>query len=451
MARLLELWFSFDERVGRREYFWSGVFLMALKLIVDDALVWYVTGRSWSPIQYVTPLLSTRLAAMDNRIAPAPAWLLVVMGVWALPFLWIGVSMTLRRAIDAGLSPWCVLLFFLPVVNWGLMVALAVWPPGATRGDALDEALVEGRLRAAFKGIAAGVAIGAISVGLHVLLFHRYSAAVFLGTPFTMGAAAGWFYNRSQLQSTAATARLGALTIAVAALGCLVFALEGAFCLAMALPLALPVGAFGAVIGRAIRGEHLVSKPALLCLIALPASVVLDRPRAPPLREVATSVEIDAPPDRVWPHVVSFAELAPPPEWFFRLGIAYPMRARIHGTGPGAIRTCEFSTGPFVEPITAWEPPRRLAFDVKSQPRPMHEWSPYRDLHPPHLDGTMRSRRGEFRLVALPGGRTRLEGSTWYELQLDPQPYWSIWSDMLIHQIHTRVLRHIKSEVESRG
>src|SRR5919204_3591427 len=158
MARLLELWFSFDERVGRREYFWSGVFLMALKLIVDDALVWYVTGRSWSPVQYVTPLLSTRLAAMDDRIAPAPAWLLVVMGVWALPFLWIGVSMTLRRAIDAGLSPWCVLLFFLPVVNWGLMVALAVWPPGATRGDALDEALVEGRLRAAFKGIAAGVA-----------------------------------------------------------------------------------------------------------------------------------------------------------------------------------------------------------------------------------------------------------------------------------------------------
>ena len=81
----------------------------------------------------------------------------------------------------------------------------------------------------------------------------------------------------------------------------------------------------------------------------------------------------------------------------------------------------------------------------------MHEWSPYRDLHPPHLDGTMRSRRGEFRLVELPGGRSRLEGSTWYELQLDPQPYWSIWSDLLIHQIHGRVLRHIKAEVEGSG
>jgi uncharacterized membrane protein YhaH (DUF805 family) len=450
MARLLELWFSFDEPVGRRAYFWSGVFLMALKLGVDAALVFCVTGRSWSPLYYVSPFLSTRFDAMNSPIAPAPSWLLIALGVWALPFLWIGVSMTLRRAIDAGLSPWTVLLFFVPFVNWILMLLLAIGPPREQERPIVEEVLVEHRLRAAFKGIAAGVLIGAISLGLHVLLFHRYSAAVFLGTPFTMGAAAGWFYNRAVLQDAGRTARLGALTIAIAALACLVFALEGALCIAMTLPLALPIGALGAVVGRAVRGEHLVSKPALLCLFALPASVVLDRPRAP-LREIVTSVEIAAPPARVWPHVVSFAELAPPPEWFFRLGIAYPMRARIRGTGPGAVRTCEFSTGPFVEPITNWEPPRRLAFDVASQPPPMHEWSPYRHLHPPHLDGTMQSRRGEFRLVALPGGRTRLEGSTWYELQLDPQPYWSIWSDLLVHQIHRRVLRHIKTEVESSG
>ena len=451
MARLLKLWFRFDEAVGRREYFWSGVFLMALKLGVDAAVVYAVTGRWWSPLQYVTPLLSTRFAAMHSPLAPAPAWLLVVMGVWALPFLWIGVSMTLRRAIDAGLSPWTVLLFFVPFVNWILMLLLAIGPHREEQRPIVEEVLVEHRLRAAFKGIAAGVVIGAISVGLHVLLFHRYSAVVFVGTPFTMGAAAGWFYNRAVLQDAGRTARLGALTIAVAAIACLVFALEGVLCLAMALPLALPVGALGALVGRAIRGEHLVSKPALLCLFTLPASVVLDRPHAPPLREVVTSVEIAAPPEQVWRHIVSFSELQPPPQWFFRLGIAYPMRARIRGTGPGAVRNCEFSTGAFVEPITIWDPPRRLAFDVASQPPPMHEWSPYRDLHPPHLDGTMRSRRGEFRLVELPGGRSRLEGSTWYELQLDPQPYWSIWSDLLIHQIHGRVLRHIKAEVEGSG
>jgi len=155
----------------------------------------------------------------------------------------------------------------------------------------------------------------------------------------------------------------------------------------------------------------------------------------------------------VWPHVIGFSELPEPSQWFFRLGIAYPQRATIVGSGVGAVRRCEFSTGAFVEPITAWEPGRRLAFDVESQPAPMHELSPYRHVHPPHLDGYLRSKRGEFRLVALPGGRTRLEGSTWYELELYPQDYWTLWSDGCIHLIHRRVLDHVKklSEKAARG
>jgi hypothetical protein len=109
----------------------------------------------------------------------------------------------------------------------------------------------------------------------------------------------------------------------------------------------------------------------------------------------------------------------------------------------GAVRYCEFSTGPFVEPITAWEEARRLAFDVRSQPEPMHEWSPYQTLHAPHLLDGLQSRRGEFRLSALPGGRTRLEGTTWYTLDMFPQSYWTLWSDPLIASIHRRVLEHI--------
>ena len=41
-------------------------------------------------------------------------------------------------------------------------------------------------------------------------------------------------------------------------------------------------------------------------------------------------------------------------------------------------------------------------------------------------------------------GRTRLEGSTWYTLDLGPSTYWALWSDALIHGIHGRVLEHIK-------
>jgi hypothetical protein len=52
-------------------------------------------------------------------------------------------------------------------------------------------------------------------------------------------------------------------------------------------------------------------------------------------------------------------------------------------------------------------------------------------------------------LVRLPGGRTRLEGSTFYELAMAPQGYWAIWSDLLVHRIHQRVLEQIRRESEA--
>ena len=101
---------------------------------------------------------------------------------------------------------------------------------------------------------------------------------------------------------------------------------------------------------------------------------------------------MNAPPEKVWNHVVTFSELPPAEDWLFSLGIACPTCATIEGTGVGAIRHCNFTTGAFVEPITVWDEPNRLAFDVISQPPPMKELSPY-DIHPPHLDGHLESKR----------------------------------------------------------
>jgi hypothetical protein len=74
----------------------------------------------------------------------------------------------------------------------------------------------------------------------------------------------------------------------------------------------------------------------------------------------------------------------------------------------------------------------------------MREWSFYAALHPPHLDTLLRSRRGEFRLTKRSDGGTHLEGHTWYELNASPTIYWRVWSDAVIHRIHTRVLKHVR-------
>lgn len=138
----------------------------------------------------------------------------------------------------------------------------------------------------------------------------------------------------------------------------------------------------------------------------------------------------------------------PPDEFLFKAGIAYPIRARIEGSGPGAVRYCDFSTGSFVEPITVWEQSRRLAFSVREQPVPLREFSPYGDIEPAHLHGYFVSTKGEFRLIDLGNGRTRLKGTTWYYQKLRPGFYWNLWSDRIIHTIHGRVLKHIKKEAE---
>jgi hypothetical protein len=218
----------------------------------------------------------------------------------------------------------------------------------------------------------------------------------------------------------------------------------------MAAPLALALALVGAFAGHAVQISRWNRvEPRVLCLpvIAIPFMLYGEHySREPaPLLKVSTVIEVQASPERIWTNVVRFAELPPPTEPLFKIGIAYPMRAEIHGCGPGAVRHCVFSTGPFEEPIEVWDEPRRLEFSVTSNPAPMEEWTPYHEIHPPHLHGFLISRRGRFLLTRLPSGRTKLEGTTWYEHNLWPAAYWQIWSDQIIHTIHLRVLNHVKA------
>jgi hypothetical protein len=446
VREIVSTWFSLTRPVGPRFYAASGIGLALTKYAMDALLVWTATGRLWTPLAYVHPSLAAREAVMGVP----PQWVFWVLVLWSLPFYWIGISMTVRRTVHAGLAAGWSLLFFVPIVNYLYMILLCFLPaaaaapaPSVSHLDALAGVVYS---------TAIGVLVGLAMMGLSVIWLRGYSASLFLGTPFVMGFVAAFSLNRDAPRSPLATLGVAYLTLVVVAGLIALLALEGLVCLMMVLPLALLLASFGAVLGRQIALGGRTAAAVTSLLIALPVLTGFEaRELRAPLREALTAVEIDAPPEIVWNNVVGITDLPPPGEWVFRLGIAYPVRARIHGAGVGAVRTCEFSTGPFVEPITAWEPPRRLAFDVRAQPPPMEEWSPYQHVSAPHLIDGLRSERGEFRLVPVAGGRTRLEGSTWYRNHLFPQLYWNAWSDALIHQIHRRVLEHVKQRSEATG
>jgi uncharacterized membrane protein YhaH (DUF805 family) len=447
LARWLRLWFGFSDPVDRGTYFRHGLGLTAFKYAIDALLIWRLAGIVWTPLDYLSPLWSTRQQLLQH----GPSWLLPVLVIIALPFLWIGVSMSMRRAVDAGGGPWIALLFFMPVINFALMAVLSLLPSSsrAWRGPAeVQLPVVDDRLKSAMLGVAASLGITLLTVGIGVYLRRSYSTGLFLGVPFTIGYITSYIYNHGHARPAGQSIILAMASVTIAAGALVVFALEGMICVGMAWPIALAVAFPGAVLGRmmATRGVQTSAGAGMALLVPLFVGV---EPRvAPPPHEVVTVVEIAAPPDVVWQHVVTFPDLPPPNELLFRAGVAAPTRARIEGNGVGAIRYCDFTTGSFVEPVTAWEENRLLAFDIIAQAPPLTEWSPYRNVNPPHLDGYFRATHGEFRLTPLPGGRTRLEGRTAYVVDMFPQRYWTLPAGRFVAAIHERVLRHIAALAE---
>jgi hypothetical protein len=420
---------------------------MALKYLVDAAVVEQFTGRWWSPLDYFSPLAAIRTTALRG----VPPGVVLGLALWTLPFMWIGVSMTLRRAVDAGRSAWIAVLFFVPYAKYLLILVLCLLPSVAsdTWRERLPAVQLDERRKSALLAIGAALAVTIPTVLLGVYFKRSYSFGLFLGTPFTAGWVSGQVFNKHHARGTGETVRVALVATLLSGAVLLAFGAEGAFCLALAFPLAALVAIPGALLGQAValRGAIPMSRPGAAALLA--PVLVLAEPRLPPPTYTITSVvEIDAGPERVWAHVVSFPRLPPPTEWLFRIGVAAPERARIEGAGVGATRYCDFTTGSFVEPITAWQEGRLLAFDIVRQAPPMKEWSPYRDVNPPHLDGYFRATHGEFRLEPLPDGRTRLEGRTSYTVDMLPQGYWAMAAGHIVSAIHLRVLRHIKRLAE---
>lgn len=447
------------QSIDRGRYALIGAVLFAVKYNLDRWIAQGIHKRKWTWETYFLPAGGRPLQALlDN--GPDAAFYQTMLLV-ALPFIAVGILLTLWRLNDAGLNGALAVLFFVPAVNLLFFCLLCIAPsrePGWTgpfHSSLLTRILPDHPVGSAAAAVFLVVppAVLAVMVGTNVMA--TYGWGVFVGIPFGVGLAAALLYSYHRPRSLGSCLVAAMAAVTLLGLAVIVFAVEGLICVMMAAPIGYVLGGMGGIVGYFVqkaRWRGFERAMAVLAIFAaLPAIMGAEyaAPAEPPLIPVVTSIDIEASPTVVWQHVVTFARLAPPTEAVFRTGVAYPIEARIQGQGVGAVRYCQFTTGAFVEPITVWDAPRRLAFSVRAQPPPMEEWSPYAGINPAHLYGYLTSERGQFDLVALEGGRTRLLGTTWYRHRMWPTAYWRVWSDGILHAIHRRVLAHVKRLAEA--
>lgn len=446
----------FDPRgtISRLTFAATAIGLTIVKITGDLILSRYVFHHGWDVREYFWPRIESFIRyTADQELTAA-------LLLWTAPFAWIGLCLLAKRLRSARAPIPLVILFFVPIAKFFLFTVLCALPERehdvarSERPRPRRRWAPESALASASVAVLCSTIVGVLFTVAATERLRMYAYWLFLALPFLMGFVAAWIHGLARPRSRRSSFATAYLSLAITGAILLSVGVEGAVCLAMAAPIAVCEATVGAWLAHVLHQTSWknggAGSSAIAACVTLPLLALIESQTVGSSTEfsVTSDVTIDASPEVVWGHVVSFQHLPPPHEWIFRAGIAYPERAIIDGGGVGALRHCIFSTGEFVEPITTWDEPTRLAFNVIAQPDPLTELSPYRNLRPPHLDGYFDSHRGEFRLVRTQSG-TVLFGTTWYSNRMEPQRYWKLWSDLLIHKIHMRVLEQIKREAEA--
>ncbi|MBI5708476.1 MAG: hypothetical protein HZC36_15945 [Armatimonadetes bacterium] len=308
-----------------------------------------------------------------------------------------------------------------------------------------------GRARPAVVG---GV-IGFLLFVLGVLWYRRYDATLFLGIPFVAGAiaiglaeGAPLSLSRSVMYGLAPLPVMGVLAQATGFEGAACILIGGAI---IAIP-AIAVGVLLYLITESGKKRRRRGPMALIPTGLLLGVWQFGAPEPSPQEiAVTTRVHISASANSVWQVISGDLTVPLPADLGAAIQLASPVETKMHGRGKGAIRKCTLTSGTCVQRVTDWRPGQGMAFEVLQSPPVMKETNIWGDIRPPHLEHSVESTRGEFRIVPDAMGGVWLERTTWYTLDMGPRAYWqAIWT-WSVDRSHRLVLERVQQLAEAQS
>ena len=218
----------------------------------------------------------------------------------------------------------------------------------------------------------------------------------------------------------------------------------------MGTPLLLVLSSVGGVIGATEGASRRGFGSLLVCLPLLVAPLESRVPLPRALREVHTTIDIDAPAPVVWRQIVTVPPIRPAerkPALFTALGFPAPIAATLDRPGVGGVRQATFEGGlRFVETVTVWQENERLSFSIDPQtdtipPTTLDRHVTIGGAYFDVLDGTyaierLGAQRSRLHLLS----RTRV--STHFNLYAGP------WSDAVMRSIQVNILEVIRGRAE---
>lgn len=226
---------------------------------------------------------------------------------------------------------------------------------------------------------------------------------------------------------------------------------EGFICLIMLTPVALIMAILGGAAGAFCARRF--GKTPLLCVAILPFVVAAAEQWAGPVyevREVATSIAIEASPATVWRQIERVAPIRVEEQrfsWSQKIGFPRPIEATLSGKGVGAVRHATFAGGVlFVETVTVWEPERRLGFDIHADTAsiPPHTLDEHVTIGGRYFD----TLHGEYWIEPQPDGSTRLHLVSRHRLSTTFNFYARVWTDAIMRDLQENILYVIRNRCE---